>query len=393
VAKESRKRITIIGTGLIGGSIGLALKAHGLPDVEIVGHDRSRGTTSEAEKIGAVDKAEHNLHRAVEGAGLVIIATPVLAVREVMEQIAPDLGEGAVVTDTASTKVYVMRWAKELLPAHVSFIGGHPMAGKETEGIEHAEAGLFRGKAYCICPTVDAPDSAVKSVLGLIQIIGAEPVFIDPEEHDVYAGAVSHLPLMVSTAMFQLLRSSPSWSDMSVMASSGFRDMTRLASGDPRMSHDIWVTNRDSVIHWLERMSAELQALRSLLEDAQDDQVLEMFAGARIDRDAFLNAPPVRRPAEAPDPTGGQGTRDLMMDMLIGGMMGDKVRKMRDLTADQPEKTVGSPKQQDDTADPATQAPRSLGDRIAADVQRDLEKMERKRAEKEAQKQQDPPDS
>jgi prephenate dehydrogenase len=392
VSKERKARITIIGTGLIGGSIGLALKAQGLPGVEIVGHDRSRGTTSQAEKIGAVDRAEHNLHRAVEGAGMVIIATPVLAVREVMEQIAPDLGEGAVVTDTSSTKVHVMRWAKELLPPYVSFVGGHPMAGKETEGIEHAEAGLFQGKAYCVCPTVDAPDSAVKSILGLIQIIGAEPIFIDPDEHDVYAGAVSHLPLMVSTAMFQLLRSSPSWTDMSVMASSGFRDMTRLASGDPRMSHDIWVTNRDSVIHWLERMSAELQKLRSLLEDAHDEELLEMFAGARIDRDVFLNAPPVRTQAATADPTGGQGTRDLMMDMLIGGMMGDKLRKMRELTED--ERTQSATSSQKPAAgaskEPEEPPRMTMGDRVAADVQRDLEKMEKKRAEKEARKQKPP---
>ncbi len=382
---ERKKRITIIGTGLIGGSIGLALKSGGLPGVEIVGHDRSRGATAQAHKTGAVDKAEHNLHRAVEGAGLVIIATPVLAVREVMEQIAPDLGEGAVVTDTASTKVHVMRWAKEILPEYVSFVGGHPMAGKETEGIDHADAGLFQGKAYCICPTVDAPESAVKSVLGLIQIIGAEPVFIDPDEHDVYAGAVSHLPLMVSTAMFQLLRGSPSWPDMSVMASSAFRDMTRLASGDPRMSHDIWVTNRDSLIHWLERMSAELQKLRSLLEDAQDEELLQIFAGARIDRDTFLNSTPVRIPAAPADAASMQGTRDVMMDMLIGGMMGDKLRKMRDLTAGQPAQSSAT-RPDPSAAKPEKQPRRSMGDRIAEDVRRDLEKMERKRAEKEARK-------
>jgi prephenate dehydrogenase len=391
VAGERKKRITIIGTGLIGGSIGLALKAHGLPGVELVGHDRSRGTTSQAEKRGAIDKAEHNIHRAVEGAGLVIIATPVLAVREVMEQIAPDLGEGAVVTDTASTKVHVMRWARDILPEYVSFIGGHPMAGKETEGIEHADVGLFQGKAYCICPTVHAPESAVKSVLGMIQIIGGEPIFIDPDEHDVYAGAVSHLPLMVSTAMFQLLRRSPSWPDMSVMASTGFRDMTRLASGDPRMSHDIWVTNRDAMIHWLERMAGELQKLRSLLEDAQDEELLEIFAGARIDRDAFLNSTPVRTPPAAADAATSAGTRDVMMDMLIGGMMGDKLRKMRDLTENPPPKDASALKADTVAKKSEKQASQSMGDRIADDVRRDLEKMEQKRAEKEARKQQKKP--
>ena len=147
---NGKKRITIIGTGLIGGSLGMALKAARLPGLEIVGHDSDRGSATRAEKSGAIDHAEHNLPRAVSGAGMVIIAVPVLTVREVMQQVAPHLVKGTVVTDTTSTKAHVMRWAREALPEHVYFVGGHPMAGKETAGIANAEASLFRGKAYCI---------------------------------------------------------------------------------------------------------------------------------------------------------------------------------------------------------------------------------------------------
>src|SRR5574341_1212043 len=164
---EGSKRITIIGTGLIGGSLGLALKASSLKGLELVGHDADREAATRAAKMGAIDRAEYNLPRAIEGAGMVIIAVPLLAVREVMQQIAPHLVEGAIVTDTSSTKAHVMQWAQESLPEHVSFVGGHPMAGKESAGIEHAEAALFRDCTYCICPAVDASDSAVKSVMGL----------------------------------------------------------------------------------------------------------------------------------------------------------------------------------------------------------------------------------
>jgi hypothetical protein len=159
------------------------------------------------------------------------------------------------------------------------------------------------------------------------------------------------------------------------------------------MSHDIWVTNRDSVIHWIERMSDELQRLRSLLQDAQDEELLEIFAGARIDRDAFLASPPVRKAPETSDAS--MGTRDLMMDMLVGGMMGDKLRKMRDLTEEPPEAGKKAAPATAKAPDEAEEEPArlSLGDRIAEDVRRDLEKMEKKRAEKEAQKQQAPPDS
>ena len=375
---DGHKRITIIGLGLIGGSIGLALKKAGLGEVQIIGHDREHGVEAKAERMRAIDKGEHNLPRAVQGAGMVIIATPVLAVRETMEQIAPDLAEGAVVTETASTKAHVMTWAKELLPAHVSFVGGHPMAGKETQGIENADADLFRGKAYCICPAVDAPEKAVRSIIGLVQILGAEPMFIDPAEHDVYAAAISHLPLMVSAALFNLMRSSKSWPDMSLMASSGFTDTTRLASGDPRIAHDIWVTNRESVIHWLERMEGELRRFRGLLEDSQDKEMLETFARAQMERDALLANPPKR----APDKSNAveEGGKALM-DMLIGSMMAKQLRRAQaipDLMS----------QRQEIAAEYGEKKPKpSLADRIAADVQRDLEKLERKRAEKESRNQ------
>jgi prephenate dehydrogenase len=332
---------------------------------------------------------EHNLPRSVEGAGMVIIATPVLAVRETLELIAPDLGEGAVVTDTASTKTHVMRWAAELLPPDVHFVGGHPMAGKENQGIENAEPGLFRDRAYCVCPSVEAPEQAVRTVMGLATLIGAEPLFLDAEEHDALAAAVSHLPLMVSTALFNLMRSSPSWDDMSVMASTGFRDVTRLASGDPRMSHDIWVTNRESVIHWLDRMAEELQRFRALLQDAKDDELLNAFAAAKVDRDTFMKAPPRRAPRDS-DQMSGQDTRNVLTDMLVGGMMGERMRKLRELSANPPPKPEKAEEKAEEEPPPEKKQKTTLADRIAEGVRRDLEKMERERVEKEVR--QKPPD-
>jgi len=373
--EDGRKRITIIGLGLIGGSIGLALKQAGLSGVEIVGHSRRRETEARAEHMKAIDRGEHNLAHAVQGAGMVIIATPVLTVREVMEQIAGSLSEGAVVTDAASTKAHVMAWASELLPPHVSFVGGHPMAGKEQQGIENAEAGLFRGKTYCICPSVDAREEAVRSVIGLATLLGAEPMFVDAAEHDVYAAAVSHLPLMVATALFNLLRTSPSWPDMSLMASSGFKDTTRLASGDPRMAHDIWVTNREAVIHWLERMEGELRRFRDILQDSRDEELLETFARTQIDRDALLAKPPRREPEkEATVPDAGKA----VMDMLVGSMMAKQIQRAQKI----PE-LMSQPREAPGDEGGKKRKP-SLAEKIAEDVRRDLEKLEQKRAEKDA---------
>ena len=369
-------KIAIVGTGLIGGSIGLALKSAGLDGVEIVGHDRDRGNSNRAERGGAVDRAEHNLPRAVEGAGLVIVATPILAVREVFRQIAPDLAEGAIVTDTASTKAHIMQWARELLPENVSFVGGHPMAGKESSGFENAEAGLFQGRAYCICPSLTADEAAVKSVVGMAQLMGAEPLFVDPEEHDQYAAAVSHLPLIMGTAFFTLLRSSPAWPDMAPMASSGFRDMTRLASGDPAMSHGVWRTNREAAIHWLERMEGELHRFRDLLKDANDEQLLEIFATARIERDTFLQEPPRRRPSEIPAHY--EAGKQLLVSMLIGGMMAEQLRKAQKLPELAREASLAEGE--------AGEKRPSRAEKMAEDIRRDLEKLEEKRAAQDRRK-------
>ena len=377
MADSNLKRITIIGTGLIGGSLGLALKAADPPGVEIVGHDRDRGAENRAKKIGAIDKAEHNLPRAVRGASLVIIATPPLAVREVMDQIAPDLAVGAIVTDTASTKSDVLKWAGELLPDNVDFVAGHPMAGKEERGIDGADGALFQGRAYCVCPSVSASESSVKTILGLAQSIGANPIFIDPAEHDQYAAAISHLPLMMATALFNLLRTSPSWEDMAQMASSGFTDTTRLASTDPAMSHDIWATNRDAIIHWLERMEGELGRFRKLLEDPNDAELLDTFARTQIERDSFLLNPP-RRTAESNVP-GRDESRSIMLDMLVGGMIADKVRRA-EKDIDSSERSAGKrerPKEPDEKEVRRS----SFGDRIAEGVKRDLEKLEAERRE------------
>lgn len=358
---SEKSRISIIGLGLIGGSFGLALKAHGLHSIEIVGHDRDRGVANRAERMGAVDKAEHNLPQAVAGASLVLLATPIAAVGDVMGQIAPELSEGAVVTDTASTKAQVMRWAAERLPAGVHFVGGHPMAGKETQGIDNAEANLFRGKAYCLCPAVTADEAAVRAVVGLVSLAGAEPLFVDPEEHDQYAAAVSHLPLVLSAALFTLLRASPAWPDLAPMASSAFRDLTRLASGDPQMSHDICSTNREAVLHWLERMQDEVRRYRELL-DQDPEELLKVFAGAQLDRDAFLAQPPSRRPAEQmPE------VRQALVDSLVGGWAAARMRRARELPALLKE-TREAP-----SGEPGARR-LSLAERIAEDIRRDLEK-------------------
>jgi prephenate dehydrogenase len=321
-------RIAIIGLGLIGGSLGLALKGARLQDLEVVGYDKEWGVGPKAQRLGAIDRATRDAPSAARDAALVIIATPILAIRQVMEEIAPVLREGCVLTDTGSTKAEVLRWAGELLPAHVDFVGGHPMTGKEQSGIQAADSRLFAGAAYCVVPHVNASERAIKTVLTLVDIVGARPVFIDAEEHDSYAAAVSHLPLVLSTALFSLTRGSQGWPDMADLAAGGFRDLTRLASGDPSMSHDICITNRESILHWIDRMIGELSLYRELIRD-KDEDLFKAFARVQLDRDTFVATPPERRP---PPP---QGEEDMLSsgERMASFLVGEKwVRRARDMS-------------------------------------------------------------
>lgn len=319
------ERIAIIGLGLIGGSIGLALKAAGIRDIEIAGVARSRQTAQKARKAGAIDVEARDAADAARGARLVIVAAPLVTTRDVFAEIAPALAEGATVTDAGSSKALVARWAKESLPAHASFVGGHPMAGKERQGIDAADAELFRGKPWVISPAVDASDGAIHLVVGLAQAAGAEPMFMDAEEHDSYVAAISHLPLVLSSALFSMAFGSAAWPELAALASSGFRDTTRLASGSPEMAHDIMTTNRENVLHWIDRFEQELRRYRAAIAGEDAKHLLGTFMRAQIERDNYLaDGPPMRHQAQALPKVS-------LSDFLLGSRVAEFMRKQEEI--------------------------------------------------------------
>jgi prephenate dehydrogenase len=323
-------RVAIIGLGLIGGSIGLALKRADLDDLNIVGHDAEFGVNGRARKLGAIDKEARHPAEAAEGAALVIIATPILQVKAVFEAIAPALASGAVVTDTASTKRDVMSWAAEFLPDDISFVGGHPIAGKETPGIEAAEASLFDGRPWAMIPTMNATESAIRTTENFITVIGAVPTLIDAEEHDSYLAAVSHLPLVLSTALFSLASRSQAWPELAPFAGPGFRDTTRLASSSPGMSHDISLTNRENLLHWLDRYLEELASLRTIIASSDtQEELIERFATAQAARDAFMQAPV---PKPGPEPPGDNlSAGERMMSFMVGEYVIRRTKEVQEL--------------------------------------------------------------
>jgi prephenate dehydrogenase len=315
------RRIAIIGLGLIGGSLGLALRRAELPDTEIAGTARTRGTVQKARKLGAIDIECRTPAEAVEGAGLVIIASPILTVRAVFNEIAPALAEDAVVTDVASTKADVARAARELLPATAHYVGSHPMAGKESPGIDAAEADLFEDKPWVISPSVSATETAVKTIVWLAQTVGARAMFMDAAEHDSYVAAISHLPLVLSTALFSMAFGSAAWPELAQLASSGFRDTTRLASGSPEMAHDIVATNRQNVVHWIDRYQEELTRFRALIDSEEGEKLLEAFARPQLERDNYLMNGAPRR--DVADPV----EKISFADILLGKKLADAMRR------------------------------------------------------------------
>jgi len=276
-------KIAVIGTGLIGTSMGLALRQSQLQQVELAGTDAEQHARAGAQKRGAFHRVENRLMSAVSNADIVILATPIMAMKELLELLGPNLPEGCVVTDVGSSKRVVLEWADQYLPRTVDFVGGHPLAGKETSGPESAAADLFQGKVYCVIPSPRARQQAVSQVTTLVEAIGARPFFIGAEEHDSFVAAVSHLPFLMSVALVGCTSKSANWDDIAQLASTGYRDVSRLASGDPVMHRDICLSNTTPIVAWIDAFIRELYRVRNLLssEPAPDGEaVKEVFQQA-----------------------------------------------------------------------------------------------------------------
>ena len=281
-------RIAIIGLGLIGGSIGLALHqakaAH-----EIVGYDMGEGVSRRACVVGAIDQPCDSLADVVQEAELVVLATPVGTMHMLLQDIGSLVSPGTVVTDVASTKVQVLAWAEELLPSSVLFVGGHPMTGKETSGVEVADALLFQNCTYCLTPTPSTQRAALHKVATLVEMLNARVKYLEPEEHDKLVAGVSHLPFLASIAMMTTVAEDGTWSEASVVAASGFRDMSRLAGGNPEMYRDICMTNNEAITDWLDAYINTLKKIRASVYH-QDEDLSDMFAEAQRLRLQWLAA-------------------------------------------------------------------------------------------------------
>ena len=272
-------RVAIIGLGLVGGSMGLALhKARAAQ--QVVGYDLGKGVSDHACKIGAIDQQYSALADAVRGAELIILATPVGTMRSLLQNIATMASPGAVVTDVASIKVQVINWAQEFLPAAVSFVGGHPMIGKQVSGVESADAALFQDRIYCLTPTRHTLSAALNKVSMLIEALGARVRFLEPAEHDGQVAGVNQLPYVASIALMNTAARGSAWGDAAMLAGTGFSDVTRLAASNPEMNRDICLANSEALTRWLNQYISALTEIRDRIV-AHDSSLDQAFARAQ----------------------------------------------------------------------------------------------------------------
>ena len=260
------QRIAILGCGLIGGSFALGVKKRGLSS-EIVGWDKELAL-DKARAHGAIDRGTTELVEAVAETDLVYLATPVVTILDLLPQVAKAAKPGTLVTDAGSTKVRICRLAREVIPEGVTFLGGHPMTGKESGGIDNADADLFVGAKYVFIEGRNRRDaeSAEKEFLEWVSKLGAEPIFMDAETHDWAVALVSHLPQLVSTALASAIWDETDEDGLPLsLAGAGFRDLTRLAASPYEIWRDICLTNSDNIARALERLEQRLERVRTLL--------------------------------------------------------------------------------------------------------------------------------
>jgi prephenate dehydrogenase len=315
-------RVAILGTGLIGASIGLALKA-ARPQTQIVGYDASGEHLRRAQAAKAIDRRASR-REALADADLVIVSTPVGAMRALFEEIGPLLPVHALVMDTGSTKAQVLEWARTLLPNGVRFIGGHPMAGKTESGPDAADATLFRGAVWCLAPLATVEREAIDEAVALVESLGASAYFLDPDEHDGIVASVSHLPYLTSVALIGHLGRERSWRETASLAAGGFAYTTHLSDSDPQMFADIVRTNRDNIARRLDLYIGELEALRDAIA-SDDPGIKEVFERARALHQDWLagRAQGTTQEADNPLPT----TRSMLAGSLFGRFGRDREKE------------------------------------------------------------------
>ncbi len=280
-------RLAIIGVGLIGGSLALALRRQGMVG-EVVGIGRGEANLRRGVELGVIDRYSLDPCEGVRGADLIFIATPVCTIAGIIARIAPFLSPGAIVTDGGSVKEEIVAASEPLMPSGTFFVGGHPIAGTEHSGVEAAFADLYENRRCILTPTPQTDPTALALVSRIWEAAGSQVVLMDVHKHDRVLAAISHLPHMVAYSLVNAVGGYDRF-DESILrySAGGFRDFTRIASSDPVMWRDIALMNREALLEMMDFFADSLSHLRRLVAAGESDGLERFFADSKELRDGI----------------------------------------------------------------------------------------------------------
>ena len=279
-------KITIIGVGLIGGSLARALKERNLAKV-VFGYGRDQSRLEEAQKSNIIDASSTNIKEAIDEANIVVIATPVGTFKDILGQIEPLISSNVIITDVGSTKSDIVNIVNDVLRDKSScFIPAHPIAGKERSGFEVSDSKLYDGKKVIITPQETNSPESIDVIDQMWKNVGADVDFMSAESHDNLLGMTSHLPHMLAFSLVNyLVDQNP---NASIYAGGGFKDFSRIASGDAIMWRDICLQNKNQIMNHLKGYQSTLDDLLEAINDEDSEKLGQLFTTAKKTRDSWL---------------------------------------------------------------------------------------------------------
>ena len=289
--KNNFDTVCIIGLGLIGGSIGLSMKKNNF-ESKIIGYAKTEKTLFRAVERGLVDESEKSLIKAVDGADLVILATPLSTFKPIIEEIAPFLKKGSIVTDTGSAKFTVLEELKDLIPSEVEFIPGHPIAGTEESGPDSGFPELFENRWCILTPTEDNSKDSIESIKCFWESLGSRVEIMDALHHDKVLAITSHIPHLIAYNIVGTANDLANVTDSEVVkySAGGFRDFTRIAASDPKMWSDIFTYNSEAVLEMLDLFSNDLTKLKKSILEKDTNMLFSSFERTRNVRKRIIDA-------------------------------------------------------------------------------------------------------
>jgi len=287
---NSIPKITIIGLGLIGGSLAKALR-HKYPHISIAGIDNNSEYVVKALSDSVIDIAPADIRDAVKESDIIFLCTPVKTIAQILLSVAAYAKEGAIITDTGSAKQEIMETADFSMHTGVYFIGGHPMTGTEHSGYHSSIPHLFENAYYILTPQSNTPQNKIDSLNTLLSSIGAIPIVMDAQSHDYVVGGISHLPHVLASSLVNAVDNMRDTDDYKLkLAAGGFRDITRIASSNPNMWRDISLSNKKHLINLIASVIDNLKEFNVWLESNSSENILSFFKNAKEYRDKFKDA-------------------------------------------------------------------------------------------------------